>query len=164
MRTGTQPQRQPAGKDPVRRGQIRRSLPGAIQDQELMLEQKRLGNDGTGTARSEQASQGSDEMDEKDDQIAHHRILAGREISTNCGRNNNSPATGSGSAVTQGGIFDCRAFQLSSRVGKESRWCSGGVLAVVFWRLRRSFSSAQKRWVVVAPRMLTDIPYKRYFV
>jgi hypothetical protein len=37
---------------------------GAIQDQELMLEQKRLGNDGTGTARSEQASQGSDEMDE----------------------------------------------------------------------------------------------------
>src|SRR5580693_9435440 len=60
-----------------------------------MLEQKRLGNDGTGTARSEQASQGSDEMDEKDDQIAHHRILAGREIPMNYGRNNNSPATGS---------------------------------------------------------------------
>jgi hypothetical protein len=83
-----------ARKDPVRRGQIRRSLPGAIQDQELMLEQKRLGNDGTGTARSEQASQGSDEMDEKDDPIAHHRILAGREIPMNYGRNNNSPATG----------------------------------------------------------------------
>jgi hypothetical protein len=32
-------------------------------------------------------------MDEKDDQIAHHRILAGREIPTNYGRNNNSPAT-----------------------------------------------------------------------
>ena len=91
-RGGTQPQRQPAGKDPVRRGQIRRSLPGAIQDQELMLEQNRLGNDGTGTARSEQASQGGDEMDEKDDQIAHHRILAGQEIPTNYGRNNNSPA------------------------------------------------------------------------
>src|SRR5713101_208980 len=60
----------------------------------LMLEQKRLSNDGTGTTRSEQASQGSDEMDEKDDQIAHHRILAGREIPTNYGRNNNSPATG----------------------------------------------------------------------
>ena len=59
-----------------------------------MLEQKRLGNDGTGTARSEQASQGSDEMDEKDDQIAHHRIQAGREIPTNYGPNNNSPATG----------------------------------------------------------------------
>jgi hypothetical protein len=61
-----------------------------------MLEQKRLGNDGTGTARSEQASQGSDEMDEKDDQIAHHRIIAGREIPTNYRRNNNSPATGKG--------------------------------------------------------------------
>jgi hypothetical protein len=59
-----------------------------------MLEKKRLGNDGTGTARSEQASQGSDEMDEKDDQIAQHRILAGREIPMNYGRNNNSPATG----------------------------------------------------------------------
>jgi hypothetical protein len=31
-------------------------------------------------------------MDEKDDQIAHHRILAGREIPMNYGRNNNSPA------------------------------------------------------------------------
>src|SRR5580692_9872948 len=59
-----------------------------------MLEPKRLGNDGTGTARSEPASQGSDEMDKKDDPIAHHRILAGREIPTNYGRNNNSPATG----------------------------------------------------------------------
>jgi hypothetical protein len=74
-------------------------LPGAIQDQELMLEQKRLSNDGTGAARSEQASQGSDEMDEKDDQIAHHRILAGREIPTNYGRNNNSPATGCGARI-----------------------------------------------------------------
>jgi hypothetical protein len=33
-------------------------------------------------------------MDEKDEQIAHHRILAGQEIPTNYGRNNNSPATG----------------------------------------------------------------------
>jgi hypothetical protein len=33
-------------------------------------------------------------MDEKDDPIAHHRILAGREIPMNYGRNNNSPATG----------------------------------------------------------------------
>ena len=44
-----------------------------------MLEEKRLRNDGTGAARSEQASQGSDEVDEKNDQIAHQRIVAGRE-------------------------------------------------------------------------------------
>src|SRR6202040_553667 len=61
--------------------------------QELMLKQKRLGNEGTGTPRSEQTSQASDEMDEQDDQIAHQRIVAGREIPTNYERNNNSPAT-----------------------------------------------------------------------
>ena len=59
-----------------------------------MLKQKRLGNKGTGTPRSEQTSQASDEMDEQDDQIAHHRIVAGREIPTNYARNNNSPGTG----------------------------------------------------------------------
>jgi hypothetical protein len=51
----------------------------------------------TGTARSEQTSQAGDEdeMDQKDDQIAHHRIVAGQKIPTNYGRNNNSPGTGS---------------------------------------------------------------------
>jgi hypothetical protein len=44
-------------------------------------------------------------MDEKDDQIAHHRILAGREIPTNYGRNNNSPATG-----THGSVLACENF------------------------------------------------------
>jgi hypothetical protein len=37
-------------------------------------------------------------MDEKDDPIAHHRILAGRETPMNYGRNNNSPATSCGKA------------------------------------------------------------------
>jgi hypothetical protein len=60
-----------------------------------MLEQKRLGKEGTATARSEQTSQAGDEMDQKDDQIAHHRIVAGQKIPTNYGRNNNSPGTGS---------------------------------------------------------------------
>jgi hypothetical protein len=32
-------------------------------------------------------------MDQKDDQIAHHRIVAGQKIPTNYGRNNNSPGT-----------------------------------------------------------------------
>ena len=59
-----------------------------------MFKQKRLGNKGTGTPRSEQTSQASDEMDEQDDQIAHHRIVAGRGIPRNYGRNNNSPASG----------------------------------------------------------------------
>jgi len=52
-------------------------LPGAIQEQELVFEEKRLRNDGTDTARSEQADQGSKEMDEKNHQMAHQRIVAG---------------------------------------------------------------------------------------
>ena len=69
-------------------------MPGAIHDQELVLEEERLRNYGTGATRSEQAGQGGDEVDEKNDQIAHHRIVAGRGILRNLGRNNNSPATG----------------------------------------------------------------------
>jgi len=38
-----------------------------------VLEEKRLRNDGAGAARSEQAGQGRDEVDEKNDQIAHQR-------------------------------------------------------------------------------------------
>jgi hypothetical protein len=96
-------------------------LPGAIQDQELMLEQKRLSNDGTGTARSEQASQGSDEMDEKDDQI-----VAGREIPTNYGRNNNSPAT-----RTPGRSFTGACFRSASTILRSS-WDSGVSITYLF--------------------------------
>jgi hypothetical protein len=42
---------------------------------------------------SEQAGQGSKEMDKKNDQIAHRKIAAGREILRKYGQNNNSPAT-----------------------------------------------------------------------
>jgi hypothetical protein len=45
-------------------------------------------------ARTEQAGQGSKEMDKKNNQIAHRRIVAGREILRKYGQNNNSPATG----------------------------------------------------------------------
>src|SRR5580700_3754689 len=86
-----------------------------------MLEQKRLGNDGTGTARSEPASQGSDEMDEKDDPIAHHRILAGREIPMNYGRNNNSPATPSETATLGRQTFENLRFQMIAN-NAEARW------------------------------------------
>jgi hypothetical protein len=70
-------------------------IPGAIHapDQELVLEEKGLRNYGTDAARTEQAGQGSNEMDKKNDQIAHRRIVAGREILRKYGRNNNSPAT-----------------------------------------------------------------------
>src|SRR6266478_895011 len=64
-----------------------------IQDQDLVLEEKRLRNEGTDPAGTEQPSQDGNEMDEKNGQIAHQRIVAERRILRNLGRNNNSPAT-----------------------------------------------------------------------
>jgi len=55
-------------------------LPGAIHDQDLVPKEKRLRNWGTDAARSEQAGQGGDAVDEKNDQIVHRRIVAGRGI------------------------------------------------------------------------------------
>jgi len=53
-----------------------RSFPEAIQDQDLVLEEKRLHSEGT----DGQASQDCDETDEKKGKIAHQRIVAGRRI------------------------------------------------------------------------------------
>ena len=60
-------------------------MPGAICDQELVPKEKRLRNYETDPARSEKAGQGSDEVDEKNDQIAHRRIVTGRETLRNYG-------------------------------------------------------------------------------
>jgi hypothetical protein len=51
-----------------------------------VLEDKGLRNYGTDAARTEQAGQGSKEMDKKNNQIAHRRIVAGREILGNIGK------------------------------------------------------------------------------
>src|SRR6516164_4451468 len=99
---------------------MRRSVPGAMHDQELVLEEERLRNYGTGATRSEQAGQGSDEVDEKNDQIAHHRIVAGRGILRNLGRNNNSPAR-------PPRLSFARGFAAFAKVGeKMTRQCYGG--------------------------------------
>ena len=64
-----------------------------MHNQELVLEEKRLRNYGTDAARPEQPGQGGDEVDEKNDPIAHRRIAPGRGTLSNYGRNNNSPVT-----------------------------------------------------------------------
>ena len=56
-----------ASEDAVRGAQIGLALPGAIHNQQLVLKKKRLRKYGTETAGSEQAGQGSDEVDERDD-------------------------------------------------------------------------------------------------
>ena len=71
----------------------------------MVLEEKGLRNDGTDAARTEQAGQGNKEMDKKNNQIAHRRIVAGREILRKYGQNNNSPATGSSVYVKYGDVW-----------------------------------------------------------
>jgi hypothetical protein len=60
-------------------------LPGAIHDQELVLEEKRLRDYGTDAAGTEQASQDGNEMAEKNGQIARRGMPAGRGILRNLG-------------------------------------------------------------------------------
>ena len=53
------------------RPEIRRSLSRAIEDLELMLNEQRFGDDGTSTARSEQAGNRYDKVYEKYCEITH---------------------------------------------------------------------------------------------
>ena len=57
-----------------------------------MFAEKRLRAQGTDATRSEQPGQCGDQVDNKNGQIAHRRIVAGWEILVS-GRNNNSPCT-----------------------------------------------------------------------
>ena len=58
-----------------------------------MFQEKRLRDQGTDATRSEQPGHRGDQVDNKNGQIAHRRIVAGWEILRNHGRNNNSPGT-----------------------------------------------------------------------
>ena len=55
----------------IERGEIRRTLSGAIADQELMLEQERLSCDPVHAARAEEFREGNEQMDRQEKQIAH---------------------------------------------------------------------------------------------
>jgi hypothetical protein len=77
--SGAHQERQQASEDPVPPGKIGRSLSGAIREQELVFQEKRLHNHATDTARSEQTDQRSKEMDEKNHQMTRRRIVAGGE-------------------------------------------------------------------------------------
>ena len=89
---------------------------------------EQLRNWGTDAARSEQAGQGSDETDEKNQQMAHRRMVARRGIMRNHGRNNNSPATGRRRRKQQG-----RPSQLRSARGQRFPWRQSGVGSDLLW-------------------------------
>src|SRR6266852_769028 len=66
----------------IERGEIRRTLSGAIADQELMLEQERLSCDPAHAARAEEFREGNEQMDRQEEQIAHELKLSRRPICT----------------------------------------------------------------------------------
>ena len=55
----------------IKHGEIRRTLSGAIADQELMPEQERLSCDPAHAARAEEFREGNEQMDRQEEQIAH---------------------------------------------------------------------------------------------
>src|SRR6266702_315635 len=63
-------------KDALRHGEIGGSSSRAIHDRKLVLKEKQLRNEGTDATGTEQPGQGSDEVDEENDQIAHRGIIA----------------------------------------------------------------------------------------
>ena len=63
----THEERTHTGEDPIRRSEVRRTLTGAIQDQELLLDQERLGDHGASTAGAHQPSQCGDQVNQQDD-------------------------------------------------------------------------------------------------
>src|ERR1700751_4386000 len=69
--------RQPEHKA-IEHGEIRRTLSGAIADQELMFEQERFSYDLARAAQTEEFREGHEQMDRQEEQIAHEYYLAGQ--------------------------------------------------------------------------------------
>jgi hypothetical protein len=59
-------------------------LPRPIEDQELLLDENGLGDYRADAARTQESGKSSDDVDEKDDEIAHLGILAGKPKARNC--------------------------------------------------------------------------------
>jgi len=69
------PQSAPTGDEAVRKAEMGSALARAIEDQELMFEEHGLGYYGAEAAATCKTGGGREEMDEKDHEIAHFRIL-----------------------------------------------------------------------------------------
>ena len=64
-------QRGQADEDAIGRSEIGRPLPGAITDEQLVLEQQRLGGDGADAAGAKELREGDQQVDGKDEDFTH---------------------------------------------------------------------------------------------
>jgi hypothetical protein len=62
-------------------------LPRTIEDQELLLDENGFGDYRTDAARTQESGTSNDDVDEKDDEIAHLGILARMANTRNCPAN-----------------------------------------------------------------------------
>jgi len=60
-------------------------FPRTVVDQQLLFEENRLCDDGPYTAGAEEREKSNDDIDEKDEEIAHPVIAANIANSRNCG-------------------------------------------------------------------------------
>ena len=67
--------------------EIRRSLVGSIQDQQLMLDENGLRDHGTDAARAQKPGDRSEDMNEKHEEMAHRSIVARTANAGNWGAN-----------------------------------------------------------------------------
>ena len=66
----------PAGDEAIRKAEIGSALTRAIEDQQLMFDKDGLGNYGADAARTRKSGDGHEEMDEKNHEITHFRMVA----------------------------------------------------------------------------------------
>ena len=59
------------GNNTIHWAKVRCSFPAPVQDDELVLEQQRFGDDGANATWTDQLGDGRDEMNEQDRKIAH---------------------------------------------------------------------------------------------
>ena len=67
--------------------EIRRPLSGSIQDEELLLEENGVRDNGANATRTHESGKGGDDMDEKNEEIAHRSIVARSTKTRNCRAN-----------------------------------------------------------------------------
>ena len=83
-----------SGDDTIRGAQVGSALAAAIEDQHLMPDEQVFGNDGTDTSRASQPDHGDDQMNKKDDNLAHLGMVSKPQDPPNCRPLSNSPPTG----------------------------------------------------------------------
>ena len=82
------------GDKAIASAQVGSSLPTAIQDEDLMPNERRFRDDSTKATRFHQPDDGDDRMNENDDDVEHAGVVSNLKTCQNSGRFCNSPPTG----------------------------------------------------------------------